>query len=444
MIERLFRLRHLGVNAKTEITAGITTFMTMAYIIFVNPAILSRAGLDFNATMTATCAAAGICTIIMGLYTNYPFALASGMGLNVFLVYTVCLGMNLPWQTGMAIIVIEGLIITILVLTRVREWVMSAIPMSLKLAIGVGIGLFLAFIGLKDAGIIVSHPVTFVSQGNLSSPPTMVALIGLTLVLLLVSLGIRGALLIGIILTALIGIPFGVTKAPDRLIALPSFYTFGSFVFGFKDALSIGLWTTIFAFLISDFFDTMGTVVAVGGQARFLKPDGSLPRVNRVLLIDSLGALLGGAFSASSVTTYIESSAGVAQGGKTGLTSLVTGLLFLLAIFLSPLAEIIGGGYKLPDGQYLYPITAPTLIIVGFLMMRAVCDIHWEQFDEALPAFLTIIIMPLTFSISQGIGWGFICYTLINLFTGKIKELHPLMIVASCLFAFSFSPWVPK
>lgn len=444
MLEKLFKLHACGANVKTEIAAGVTTFMTVAYIIFINPYILEKAGLPFSATMTATCVAAGICTIIMGLYTNYPFVMASGVALSSFLVNAICVDMGLPWQTAMAIVFIQGVIIAILVLTKVREWIIDSIPLSLKLAITVGVGLFLAFTGLKDAGIIISHPDTLVVQGNLSSSPTIVALIGLILLLLLISLGIKGGFIIGIILTALIGIPFGVTKSPDKIIALPSFYTCGSFVFDLKEALSIKLWTTIFAFLIADFFGTIGAVVAISSQARFLKPNGSLPKLKRILFIDSLGSVLGGVFSASSVTTCIESSTGIAQGGRTGLTSVLCGVLFLLSIFFSPLIKVISGGYETTDGQYLYPVVAPILIVVGILMMKAFRDIPFEQFEEAVPALITILMIPLTFSIPIGIGWGFISYTLIKIFVGKAEQLHPLTIIISCLFAFSFSPWVAK
>lgn len=444
MLDKFFKLKENNTDVKKEIIAGVITFMTMAYIIFVNPAILQVAGLPFAATAAATCAVSAICTILMGIYTNYPIALAPGMGLNAFLAFTVCKTMGYSWQVGMAVVFVEGVIIGILVLTRVREWIMDAIPLSLKKAISVGIGLFISFIGLKESGIIVSHPATFVGQGDLSQPTVLVAIIGLVITAFLMSLKIQGALLWGILLTTLIAIPFGVITVPSSLFQMPTFETFGQFTVGLKDALTLSMATTIFAFLLSDFFDTMGTVIGIGSQAGFLDKQGKLPRLRRVLLIDSLGAVLGGVFSSSSATSYIESASGVAQGGRTGLTNVVCGLLFLIALFFSPLAQMIGGGYKTPDGVYLHPITSPCLIVVGFLMMTVIKDIPWDNFDEALPCFLTIIIMPLTFSISHGIGWGFIMYTLIKLLTGKIREIHPLMIIVSIFFAIGFSPLVPK
>lgn len=432
MLEKIFKLKELNTNIKTEIIAGLTTFMTMAYIIFVNPAILQEAGLPFHATVAATCAVAALMTILMGVVTNYPFALAPGMGLNAFLTYSVCKGMGLSWQTAMAIIFLEGLIITILVLTKLREAIMKAIPISLKQAIGVGIGLFIAFIGFKEAGLISGNPATLVTMGNISSETTLLSLFGLIVTIILIALRVKGSLLIGIIITTVASIPFGLSKMPSSILCLPSFETFGGFVFGLREAVNIGMWAVIFSFLISDFFDTMGTVIAVGQEGKFLVK-GYLPGINKVLLIDSLAAMFGGIFSASSATTYIESAAGVASGGRTGLTSVVVGILFIFALFFSPVVGIV------PE-----PAVAPALIVVGFLMMTVVKEIPWHEFDEAFPAFLIMLLMPLTYSISDGIGWGFIAYVLIKVFKGKFKEIHPLLIVVAILFAISFSPLVPR
>jgi AGZA family xanthine/uracil permease-like MFS transporter len=419
-------------NIKTEIIAGITTFMTMSYIIFVNPAILEVAGIPKAPTITATCLAAAIPTILMGIFTNYPFALAPGMGLNAFLAYSVCKKMNIPWQVGMAIIFIEGVIITILVLTRIRISIMNSIPMNLKKAIGVGIGLFITFIGLKEAGIIASDPSTFVTLGNFSSKYTLISIFGLLITILLITWKINGALLLGIIITTIISIFFGIATCPKSVISFPSFETFAGFIFGLKDAIKFSMWSIIFAFLISDFFDTMGTVIAISEKAGFLK-NGELPRLNRILLIDSLAAVIGGIFSASSSTTYVESAAGIAANGKTGLVSIVVGILFLFALFFSPLVSIVPS-----------VAVAPCLILVGYFMMLIISEIDWENFDESFPCFLTIISMPLTSSISHGIGLGFISYTLIKMIQCKFNEVHPLMYIISLFFGISFSPLIPK
>lgn len=444
MLERFFKLKLHKTSVKTEVSAGVVTFMTMAYIIFVNPAILAAAGLPFKDTMAATCLVSALCTILMGLYTNYPIALAPGMGLNAFLAYSVCGALGYSWQVGMAIVFLEGVIVTILVLTRVREWIMDAIPLALKKAISVGIGLFITFIGLKSMGIVVAHPVTFIAQGDLSHPAVLVGIFGLFVSMILMSLRVRGALLLGILVTAIVAIPFKIVQLPTKLFELPAFSTFGQFTFGLREALHPALIATIFAFLMSDFFDTMGTVIGIGSQTGHLGKDGKLPRLKRVLFIDSLGAVLGGIFSSSSATSYIESASGVAQGGRTGLTNVVTGFLFLVALFFSPLAQMVGAGYMLQPGVLIYPVASPCLVIVGFLMMLVIKDIPWDSFDEALPCFLTLLLMPMTFSIAHGIGWGFISYTLIKLCTGKIGEVHPLMIVVAILFAIGFSPLIPR
>jgi len=374
-IERFFKLKESNTNIQTELIAGLTTFLTMAYIIFVNPLVLQIAGLPVKDTMAATCIVAAITSILMGVFANYPFALAPGMGLNAFLTYSICKNMGLPWEVGMAIVFIEGLIITILVLTKFRKLVMDCIPISLKHAIGIGIGLFIAFIGLKECGFVQSNPATLVSLGDFSSTSTILASVGLIIIIALVSLRVRGAILLGIVITTLICILFNIAPIPDSILAVPSFSTFGKFVFGFREAMKLSMLLTIFAFLLSDFFDTMGTVIAVGNEAGFLKK-GELPRLNRVLLVDSLGALLGGVFSSSSATTYIESASGVAAGGRTGLTSVVVGFLFIFSLFFSPIVGIV-------------PIiaVAPALIIVGFLMVAGLKEIHWENLEESFPSF---------------------------------------------------------
>lgn len=426
MLERIFRLKENHTDVRTEIIAGLTTFMTMSYIIFVNPAILKDAGLPFPATMAMTAIAAAAATILMGLYTNYPFAMASGMGLNAVVTYGLVVGMKLPWQVAMGMVFIEGVVITVLVLTNIREAVMNAIPLSLKRAIGVGIGLFIAFIGLKNGGFVVSDPVTSVKLGNFHQPGVIVATIGLVITAFLVARKVKGGILLGILATTVIALFAGVTSLPEQwLTASVDWSTFGKL--DIAGALKLSLVPTIFALLITDFFDTMGTVVAVGGEAGFLK-NGTLPRLKNVLLADSIGAVIGGLSSASSVTTYIESASGVAEGGRTGLTSVVVGILFLLSLPFAPIAGIVPAA-----------ATAPALIVVGFLMMTVIKEIPFDRVDEALPAFLTLIGIPLTYNISYGIGFGFVSYVLIKVLQGRLKEVHPLMYIVSLLFAINFA-----
>ncbi|MEW6039966.1 MAG: NCS2 family permease [Elusimicrobiota bacterium] len=425
-------------NIKTEIIGGITTFITMAYIIFVNPAILSSGGVDFEAVAVATCIGAGIMTIVMGLYSGYPYALAPGMGINAVVAFTLCAQMKLSYSVAMGIIVIEGIIVTILVLTRVRETVMNAIPKTIKLGIGVGIGLFIAFIGMSHGGIVVADPVTMVRLGKVTEPYVLVTVIGLIATAVLSSLRVKGGLLIGILITGLIGLLAGVVKPPREIISLPDNFT-TLFNYDLSVVLNFALWPMIFALFMTDFFDTMGTIIGVGEEGGFLDENCLLPRLKNVLLVDSLSAVCGGVCGSSSVTTYIESAAGVAEGARTGIASLVTGVLFLLSLFLIPLVQVIGGGYEVLPGVYKYPVTAPALIVVGFLMMSTIKNIDFKKYEESIPAFLTIIGIPLTYNISHGIGFGFISYTLIKILTGQTRDIHPLLYVFSALFALNFA-----
>ncbi|TCL57441.1 AGZA family xanthine/uracil permease-like MFS transporter [Hydrogenispora ethanolica] len=429
MLERVFQLKQNKTTVSREIVAGIVTFMTMAYIIFVNPDILANAlGKEYlHPLIVATCVAAGIMSISMGLFTNYPLALASGMGLNAVVAYGLVLGMKLPWQTAMGVVFVEGVVITLLVLTKVREWVMDAIPVDLKRAIGVGIGLFIAFIGLKNAGLVVADPVTFLTFGKIN-PANGIALFGLLVTAVLMARRVKGAILIGIIVSTVTAMICGLVKWPTEYVAgLKPEYFSTFFQLDIGSALNVGLITTIFALMISDFFDTMGTVVAVGEEAGLVGKDGKMPRLRNVLLVDSLAAVCGGLFGCSSVTTYVESAAGVGEGGRTGLTAVVTGILFLLAIFFAPIVGIVPG-YA----------TAPALIVVGFLMLAVVKNIQWDDLTVSIPASLTIIMIPLTYSISKGIGYGFIAYVLIKVFSGKSKGVHPLMYIASIFFVIDF------
>ena len=451
MLERWFALSARGATVAGEARGGLTTFMVMAYIIFVNPAILSFAGVPglqgqgppFAATQAATCLAAGVFTIAMGLYTNYPLALASGMGLNAVVAFQLIAGMKLPWQTAMGVVFLEGLVITALVLTGLREAIMTAIPLSLKRAISVGIGLFILFIGLVSAGIVRPGPPGVpVTLGDLTAPPVAVAIAGLFLTLWLHARGVSGGLLIGILATTVLAIAVNVITAgkafptpgqatiPEQLVAWPDFSSLGAGltldVFARVGVLTAAV--TIFSLMLSDFFDTIGTVVGVGGRAGWLTREGRLPRLNRVLLVDSLAAAGGGAAGASSVTTYIESAAGVSAGARTGLASVVTGLCFLVALFLAPVAGIVPA-----------QATAPALLIVGYLMTTIVRDIAWGEVEDGFPALMTLTVMPFTYSITNGIGAGFITYAFIKLVRGKGRQVHPMMWVAVAAFAIYFA-----
>jgi adenine/guanine/hypoxanthine permease len=451
MVDAWFELGRRGATVGSEIRGGLTTFMVMAYIIFVNPAILSFAGIpplqgqgpSFPATQAATCLVAGALTIAMGLATNYPLAIASGMGLNAVVAFQLVAGMKLPWTAAMGVVLLEGIAITILVLTGFREAIMNAIPAALKRAIGVGIGLFILFIGLVSGGIVKPGPPGVpVTLGELTSAPVAVALFGLLLTVWLTARRWSGALLVGIIVSTAVAIAVnsatggrafpmaGQAVWPTALVAPPDFSTLGS-GFDLSVFARVGLITalvTIFSIMLSDFFDTMGTVIGIGGEAGWLTPDGRLPRLNRVLLVDSLAAAAGGAAGASSATTYIESAAGVAAGARTGLASVVTGLCFLLALFFAPLAGIVPA-----------QATAPALIVVGYLMSRLVREIPFDNLEEGFPALLTLAVMPFTYSITNGIGAGFIAYCFIKLVRGHGRSVPAMMYAAALAFVIYFA-----
>jgi AGZA family xanthine/uracil permease-like MFS transporter len=436
----------------TEIRAGATTFMVMAYIIFVNPAILGYAGvaglegrgLPFPATLTVTCLTAGVLSIAMGLVTGYPFAMAPGMGLNAVVAFELVAGRGLTWPQAMTVVFLEGVAITLLVLTRFRQAVMDAVPLALKRAISVGIGLFIAFIGFFTAGFVVkpaAGPLP-VGLGPLRGLPALVFVIGFVLTAALLARRTRGALLIGILGTTALavilnglladwqGFPTpGAAQLPAALVQAPDFSTFGRLDFGLFARLGVvAAVLAIFSIMLADFFDTMGTIIGVGGRGGFLDAQGRLPRADRVLLVDSLGAAFGGLANASSNTTYIESAAGVADGARTGLASVVVGGLFLLAMFFAPLAAVIP-----PQA------TAPALILVGFFMMAIARDIAWDDYEEAVPAFVTMMVMPFTWSITNGIGAGLVSYAVIKVLAGKGRTLHPMLYVAAAAFVVYFA-----
>lgn len=450
MIAGYFRFPERGASLAIEIRAGITTFIVMSYIIFVNPQILSYAGvpgmegkgLPFAPTLTVTCLAAGIMSLLMGFYSNYPLALAPGMGLNAVVAFELVASRGLTWPEAMSVVFLEGLVITILVLTRFRELVMDTIPLSLKRAISVGIGLFIAFIGFVVSGFVArpkSGPIP-VELGDLGGVPMAVFVLGFVITAWLMARRTPGALLWGILITTVLAtvlnglagwqafaIP-GVARIPATVVEPPDFSTFGRLDFGFFAKLgTLTAVLTTFSIMLSDFFDTMGTVIGVGGQGGFLDERGGLPGIRRVLLVDSLGALFGGLASSSSNTTYIESAAGVAEGGRTGLTSVVVGLLFLLAMLFSPIAAVVP-----PQA------TAPALIIVGFYMMSIVKEIPWSDYEEGIPVFVTMLAMPFTWSITNGIGAGFVTYTAVKLLRGKAGELHWMMHLVSLAFLVYF------
>jgi AGZA family xanthine/uracil permease-like MFS transporter len=435
-IEEFFRLKDLNTNIRTEIMAGIATFMTMAYIIFVNPAMISQTGMDFGAAMMATCISAAIATMMMGLYANYPIALAPGMGENAFFTYTVCITMGISWQVALGCVFIEGILFIILTLTKIRQALIDAIPSSIRHGIACGIGMLIAFVGLIDAGLVVAHPATFVTLGDIINSATMLAVFGLVLTGVLLIKNIKGAILWGILITAIVGIPLGIVKY-QGLLSLPPSLTPTFFKMDVLGAMKLGLATVIFIFLFMDIFDTVGTLAGVGELGGFMKA-GKLPRAGRAMLTDAVGTCVGAACGTPTVTSFIESAAGIASGGRSGLASVVTGLLFLVALFFSPLIKMIGGGYQTSKGFLLHPITAPALIIVGSMMLHSVTKIDWRDYSESIPAFLVIITMPLTFSIATGVAVGFIGYAALKLFTGRRREVSWLVYLLAALFILRF------
>ncbi len=447
-LDRFFHISERGSSFRTEIMAGITTWLTMAYILFVNPQILGfigipdlePLGLAFPQVLTVTALTAGVMTILMGVVANYPFALAAGLGLNAFVAFTLVATNGLTYPQAMGVIVVEGLLITVLVLTGVREMIMNAIPMDLKRAIGIGIGAFITLIGLVNAGVVTNTGPTPLSLApELTTWPVAVFVVGLSLSAALVSRRVKGALLIGIVVSTVLAViinelkdlaiwPNGIAALPDDVVASPDFGLVGDFSFDFFSALGTATAiAAVISVMLSDFFDTMGTVVGLGGEAGLLDDKGRLPGIKRVLLVDSVAAAAGGATSSSSNTTYIESASGIAEGGRTGLTAVTVGVLFLLAMFFSPIAGMIP-----PEA------TAPALVLVGYFMMRIVKDIAWSDPGVGIPALLTILLMPFTYSITNGVGAGFLSYVVIAVLRGKWKDVHPLLYVVAGIFAWYF------
>ncbi|QGY44466.1 NCS2 family permease [Maribellus comscasis] len=428
MFEKFFKLKENGTSAKTEILAGITTFMTMAYILAVNPDILSATGMDKNALFTATALSALVATLVMALVARLPFALAPGMGLNAFFAFTVVLGMGYSWQFALTAVFLEGIIFLVLTAFNIRELIVNAIPISLKHAVSAGIGLFIAFIGLQNAGIIVNNDATLVGLGNMGSPAVLIALGGVLLTAVLLVLKVKGALLIGIFAATIAGIPFGVTHFPEgHLIDTPPSLSPILFKMDFSNIFTTDMLIVLFTFLFVDMFDTVGTLVGVSSKAGMLDKDGKVPRVKQALFADSIGTTFGAMLGTSTVTTYVESASGVAEGGKTGLTSLTTAALFLVALFFAPLFTMVPAA-----------ATAPALVLVGFFMMSPILNIDFDNYTESIPAFITIIFMPLTYSIAEGIVFGMLSYILIKILTGKFKDISIVMLVLAVLFILKF------
>lgn len=420
-MEKFFKLKEHKTNVRTELVAGLTTFLTMAYILIVNPLILSETGMDFGALFTATALSAAIATLVMAFTANLPFALAPGMGLNAFFAYTVVLTMGYSWEFALTAVFLEGIIFILLTIFNVREAIVNSIPANIKKAISVGIGLFIAFIGFQNAGIITDG-ATLVELGDITSGTALLAVIGLAITGALLAFKVRGALLIGIIATTLVGIPFGITQAPQGSWAPPSLAPI-FFKFDFSQVLSLDMLVVLFTFLFVDMFDTVGTLIGVSTKAKILDKDGNIPKCKQALMADAIGTTVGAMLGTSTVTTYVESSAGVAEGGKTGLTSLTTAILFLIALFLSPLFLAVPGA-----------ATAPALILVGLFMISPVKEIDFEDYTEAIPAFLTLIVMPLSYSIANGIMIGMLSWLVLKVLSSRMKEINVMTLVVGVLF----------
>lgn len=430
ILERLFKLSENGTTVRTEIIAGLTTFVTMAYIIVVNPTILEAANMDKGAVFMATCLAAALSTLVMGLYANYPFALAPGMGLNAFFAFVMTGAMGLSWQTALGAVFVSGCLALVVTATGLREMLIKAIPQSLKHAVSVGIGLFIALIGLKNADIVVPFEATLISMGDLTAAPALLAIVGLFITGALVARKVPGGMLIGILITTVLGIfpPFSVTELPSTIFQAPPSIAPTLLQLDIMGALSVGLVLTIFSLFFADLFDTIGTFVGVAGRTGMIDAQGNLKRGPKALFADSIGTVIGALLGTSNTTTYVESASGVAAGGRTGLTAVTTAALFIVAIILAPIALAV------PEEA-----TAPALIIVGIFMCSSLTEIKWSDFEVAFPAFVAALMMPFTFSIAKGLALGFVTYTVLKLLQGKSNEVHWLMYVLTIFFVVLFA-----
>jgi adenine/guanine/hypoxanthine permease len=425
-LERYFEFQYLGTNWRTEILAGVTTFLTMAYIVLVNPAILAAAGVPVAAVTAATCLSAAFGSILMGIVARYPIALAPGMGLNAYFTYTVCLKMHIPWQTALGAVFLSGIIFLALTAAGIRQMILRAIPHELYAAVASGIGLFIAFIGFRNAGLIVSDPATFVSMGNLRNPATALALFGLALMVALEIQKVRGSILIGVVVTTGIAWALGLVHWTSQGGGIQAL-TQTAFQLDIRGALSKGLLEIIFVFFFVDLFDNLGTLVAVTKRAGLIAADHSIPRLSRILLADAASTIFGSLTGTSTVTSYVESTAGVAAGGRSGVTAIVTGLLFLVAVVAAPFVGIV------PPSA-----TAPALILVGSMMLATIAEIRWQEPLVAVPAFLTLVLIPLTYSIANGLGFGIIAWAVLHLATGNWRKQDWLLYILAVLFALRF------
>jgi len=425
LLQRYFRLAENGTTVRREFLGGVTTFLTMAYIVVVNPQILAQAGMPAEGVVFATCIAAAAATLVMGLYANYPIALAPGMSLNAYFTYSVCLGMHVPWRTALGVIFFSGVFFLLLTVTRVREQIVNGIPDCLKHSTAGGIGMFIAFVGLRNAKLVVANPATFVSLGSLADREAQMACVGLALILILMARRVSGAILIGIVATTGLGILRGMARWPTAIFAMP--HPSSTWLqLDLRGAFHLGLLEIIFVFLFVDLFDNVGTLVGVCEQGGFVQ-NGKIPRVGRALVSDAVGTIIGALTGTSTVTSYIESAAGVAAGARTGLSNIFVASLFLAASFCSPLASAIP--------SYA---TAPALILVGALMVESIGRVDWGEFTEAIPAFVTLLATPLTFSIATGLSLGLMSYTLVKVAAGKFREVSPVIWILTALFVLRY------
>jgi len=430
-------MKERGTSIRTEVMGGTTTFMTLAYIVFVQPVVLTSAGMDFGSVFTATCLSSAIASILMGVMANYPIALAPAMGHNLYFVFAVVLGMQIPWQKALAVVFIAGILFFILSLTNLRKIIIDAIPQSLNSAIAAGIGLMIALIGFEWAGIIVPTPGTIVGLGDLTSPPVALSIFGLLITGIFLVRKLSGAILYGIILTTILGLAFGMIHYQGAVSAPPSMSpTF--LKFDFSNLFTLDIIVVIAIFLFLDIFDTLGTMIGLAPELGIVKPDGKYDINRNAFLADSAGTVVGAMFGTSTLTSYVESSAGISAGAKTGFAAVITGLLFLFTPFFSPIVKMVGGGIPAGEDVMLYPVTAPALIIIGVMMMKSAKDIDWDTPSEAIPAFLTMMIMQLTVSMTDGIAFGFISYSIFSIFSGKFKKVSPAIHLCALLLIIRY------
>ena len=429
-LSNYFKFKEKETNLKSETIGGITTFLTMAYALFLIPSVLAEAGMPQGSVFVATGLAAALGTLIMGIFANFPMGLAPGVGLNAFFAYSVCLGMGIKWEVALSGVLASGIIFLIISATGLREMIIKAIPTNLKFAVSAGIGLFIAFIGLKNAGIVVANSATFVGLGDLTDPTVLLSIFGVIAISIFMVRGSKIAIFLGMGLTAIVGMITGLIDIPTSVISMPPSMapTFGAAIKNIGNIFNPEMILVIFTFLFMDFFDTAGTLVAVGSKVGLLKKDGSIENGSKALLADSVATCIGSIFGTTNTTSYVESLSGASVGAKTGFSSVVVGGLFLVSLFFSPLLTVITSA-----------VTAPALIIVGSLMCSSLKEIEWERAEIAIPSFLTILLMPLTYSIGEGIACGFLTYVILMIFKGKAKKVHPVMYVLSLLFIVYFA-----